>query len=154
MESQGQTREEFDTELREAAVKAVRTQLLLDALAEANEIGVDQDEFTERVIFNAQRYGMAPDEYFKRLQENNQVAAIFSDVRRGKALAGAVEKATVTSESGDVLDVAALFGIEVDDSDAAEAAAAGAEPELRHRIRRRPGRGSGDGAGGDRRRRG
>ena len=78
------------------------------------------------MIFNAQRYGMAPDEYFKRLQDNNQVAAIFSDVRRGKALAGAVEKATVTSESGEVLDVAALFGIEVDDSDAAEAAAAGA----------------------------
>ncbi len=116
VESQGQTREDFDAELRDAAVKAVRTQLLLDALAEKNDVGVNQDEFTQRVIFNAQRYGMSPDEYFKRVQENDQIASIFSDVRRGKALAGAVEKATVTSESGDVLDIAALFGVELDDT--------------------------------------
>ncbi len=116
VESQGQTREEFDAELRDAAVKAVRTQLLLDALAEKNDVGVNQDEFTQRVLFNAQRYGMSPDEYFQRVQENNQIASIFSDVRRGKALAGAVEKAVVTSESGDVLDIAALFGVELDDS--------------------------------------
>ncbi len=113
--SQGQTREEFDAEIREGAVKSVKVQLLLDALAEANEVGVNQEEFTERVMFNSQRLGIAPDEYFSRLQEGNQLASVFAEVRRGKALAAAVEQATVTNASGEVLDVAALFGIEADD---------------------------------------
>lgn len=119
IESDGQTREEFDAELRESAVKAVQAQLLLDALAEANQVGVDQNEFTERVLFNAQRLGMSPDEYFARIQEGNQLTAIFAEVRRGKALAQAVEQATVTNASGEVLDVAELFGLEKVDDDAA-----------------------------------
>jgi trigger factor len=110
--SQGQTREEFDSELKESAVKSVKVQLLLDALAEANQVGVSQEEFTERVMYNSQRLGVAPDEYFSRLQEGNQLGAIFAEVRRGKALAAAVDAATVTSTSGEVLDVGALFGIE------------------------------------------
>ena len=113
--SQGQTREEFDAELREGAVKSVKVQLLLDALAEANQVGVNQEEFTERVMFNSQRLGIAPDEYFSRLQEGNQLGAVFAEVRRGKALANAVEQATVTNASGEVLDVAALFGIEAEE---------------------------------------
>ena len=111
---QGQTREEFDAELRESAVKSVKVQLLLDALAEANQVGVNQEEFTERVMFNSQRLGIAPEEYFQRLQEGNQLGAVFAEVRRGKALAAAVDQATVTNTSGEVLDVAALFGIETD----------------------------------------
>jgi trigger factor len=67
------------------------------------------------VLFNSQRLGVAPEEYFSRLQEGNQLGAVFAEVRRGKALASAVEQATVTNASGDVLDVAALFGIEAED---------------------------------------
>lgn len=116
--SQGQTREEFDAELRESAVKAIKVQLLLDALAEANQVGVNQEEFTERVMFNSQRLGVAPEEYFGRLQEQNQLGAVFAEVRRGKALAGAVGQAKVTNSAGEVLDVAALFGIEdIDETD-------------------------------------
>jgi trigger factor len=130
LEREGQTREEFDAELREGAIRAVRTQLLLDALAEANQVGVDQNEFTERVLFNAQRLGVSPDEYFQRLQEGNQLAAIFAEVRRGKALAGVVEQATVTNSAGEVLDVAELFGLEKvdpeDDTDEAIELADGA----------------------------
>jgi trigger factor len=122
LETEGQTREEFDAELRDSATKAVRAQLLLDALAEANQVGVDQNEFTERVLFNAQRLGISPDEYFQRLQQGNQLAAIFAEVRRGKALAQAVEQATVTNAAGEVLDVAALFGLEQVDESADEEA--------------------------------
>ena len=101
-----------DAEIRVAAEEAVRTQLLLDAMAEAEGIGVNQDEFTERVIYNAQRFGMSPDDYFKRLQEANQLASVFADVRRGKALAGAVGRATITDTSGNRLDIDELFGVE------------------------------------------
>lgn len=121
LEQQGQSREEFDTEVRESAVKAVQTQLLLDALAEQNDVQVDQQEFVERVMFNAQQLGMSPDQYFQRVTQGNQVGAIFADVRRGKALAAAVEQATVTDASGQTLDIAKLFGVEeVADEAAAE----------------------------------
>jgi trigger factor len=82
------------------------------------------------VLFNAQRLGVSPDEYFQRLQEGNQLAAIFAEVRRGKALAGVVEQATVTNSAGEVLDVAELFGLEKvdpeDDTDEAIELADGA----------------------------
>jgi trigger factor len=124
LETEGKSKDELDTELRAASEESVRTQLLLDAMAEASGVGVNQEEFTERILFNAQRFGISPDEYFKRIQEQNQLTAIFSEVRRAKALADAVSKATVTDESGNVLDVAALFGFEpvtADESVGAEA---------------------------------
>ncbi len=119
----GQSREQFEAEILTASQDAVRTQLLLDAIAEAEGVGVTQEEFTERLMYNAQRIRMSPDEYFKRLQESNQMASIFAEVRRGKALAGAVQRARVTDTSGTVLDVNALFGIEeVDEADDAQSA--------------------------------
>jgi trigger factor len=117
LEGEGQTREEFDAETRAAAEEAVRTQLLLDALADSQGVAVSQEEFTERIIYNAERFGVAPDEYFKRLQDGNQLGAVIADVRRGKALANAVQLAKVTDASGNTLDVAALFGVEVVDDD-------------------------------------
>jgi trigger factor len=85
---------------------------LLDALAEAEGIGVSQDEFSERILYNAQRFGMAPNDYFQRLQENNQLGSIFADVRRGKALAGVVGQAVITDSAGTRLDIDELFGVE------------------------------------------
>ena len=56
----GQTREEFDSQTRTAAEQAVRTQLLLDALAEAQGVGVTQEEFTERVLYKRAAPGCQP----------------------------------------------------------------------------------------------
>jgi trigger factor len=117
LESIGQTREELDAEIEASADEAVRTQLLLDALAEKSGAGVTQQEFTERVMFNAQRFGMSPDQYFQQLQQANQLGGIFTEVRRGKGLMSAVQQAQITSLSGEKLDFETLFGIEtVDES--------------------------------------
>ena len=91
--SQGQTREEFDTEVREEAEKAVKTQLVLDSIADAENVNVDDNELTERIIYQAQRFGVSPDEYVQRAQQSGQLGAIFADVRRGKALASVVRLA-------------------------------------------------------------
>ena len=117
---QGQTRDDLNAEIRSAAEEAVRTQLLLDALAEESEVGVSQEEFTDRLIYNAQRMQMSPDEYFRRIQEAGQLAMIFAEVRRGKALAEAVQRATITDASGNTLDINELFGVEEVDDDTVE----------------------------------
>jgi trigger factor len=110
LEAEGKTLEEFDTDVREEAEKAVRTQLLLDTIADAEKTSVDDGELTERIIYQAQRFGISPDEYVQRAQQSGQLTAIYADVRRGKALASVVRKATVTDAAGAEVDLNELFG--------------------------------------------
>jgi trigger factor len=110
LESQGRTREEFDTETKEEAEKSVKTRLVLDALADAAEVQVNDQELTERIVYQAQQYGMAPEEFVQRIQQAGQLGAIYQDVRRSKALIEAVRQATVTDSSGEPVDLSDLLG--------------------------------------------
>jgi trigger factor len=110
LEENGKTREEFDTEAREDAEKSVRVRLVLDKLADDQEVTVGQEELTERIVFQAQQYQMPPEEFVQRIQEAGQLGAIYADVRRSKALIAAVRAATVTDASGTALDMAELLG--------------------------------------------
>ncbi len=116
LETQGESLEKFDADLREAAEKAVKTQLVLDSIADAENVGVNDGELTERIIYQAQRFGVSPDEYVQRAQQSGQLGAIFADVRRGKALAAVVRKAEVKDADGNVLDLDEMFG-GADDAD-------------------------------------
>jgi len=108
--AQGSSREEFDASAQSEAENSVKTQLLLDALAEAENTTVDNDELTERIVYQAQRYGVSPEEYIQQAQQANQLGAIFADVRRGKALAGVVAQVTVTDTAGNAVDLDELLG--------------------------------------------
>lgn len=117
LEAQGKTREEWDAEAKESAEKSVRTQLLLDAIADAAETEVDQSELTQQIIMQAQRYGMPPQEFIQQLQNANQIGALYADVRRNKALAGVIGEVTVKDTNGEVIDTATFFGSD-DDAEA------------------------------------
>ena len=112
LEAEGKTVEQFDIDVREESEKAVRTQLLLDTIADAEKTSVNDGELTERIIYQAQRFGISPDEYVQRAQQSGQLTAIYADVRRGKALATVVRRATVTDASGAEVDLDELFGAE------------------------------------------
>ena len=120
LEAQGTSREEFDKQTREQAEESVRTQLFLDAVAEKEEPEVSQQELTDHILFTAQSYGMDPNQFIQQLQSSNQLGNLFSDVRRGKALAMAICRAEVTDEEGNKVDVDQYFG-EIEEADAAEA---------------------------------
>jgi trigger factor len=120
LEAEGKTVEQFDADVREESEKAVRTQLLLDTIADAGKTSVNDGELTERIMYQAQRFGVSPDEYVQRAQQSGQLTAIYADVRRGKALASVVRKATVTDASGAAVDLDELFGAD----EAAEATVA------------------------------
>jgi trigger factor len=119
LEAEGRTLEEFEGETRTEAEKAVRTQLLLDTIADREQVSVNDGELTERIIYQAQRFGISPDEYVQRAQQSGQLTAIYADVRRGKALASVVRKAVVTDGSGAEVDLSELFGAEEPAADAA-----------------------------------
>ncbi|MEZ2122835.1 MULTISPECIES: trigger factor [unclassified Corynebacterium] len=109
---EGSSREEFDKDAREQAENAVRTQLFLDVLADKIQPEVSQEEMTEHIIFTAQRYGMDPNQFIQQLQQAGQIGNLFSDVRRGKALAAAICEVKVTDSDGNSVDPAVYFGEE------------------------------------------
>lgn len=110
LEAEGSSREKFDAETREAAEKAVKTQLLMDAIADDLDIQVGQNDLTERLVLMSRQYGIEPAQLLQILQQNNQLPAMFADVRRGLTVAAVVEAATVTDSEGNVVDTAEFFG--------------------------------------------
>ncbi|WCZ39474.1 trigger factor [Corynebacterium jeddahense] len=118
LEAQGTTREEFDKQSRQQAEESVRTQLFLDAVAEAEQPEVSQQELTDHILFTAQSYGMDPNQFVAQLQQSGQIANLFSDVRRGKALAAAISRTSVKDEAGNTIDPNEYFGEIEDDADA------------------------------------
>lgn len=114
LEAQGRTREEFDAEIRESAEESVRTQLFLDTLAEAEEPQVSQQELSDHILFTAQSYGMDPSEFVSQLQQSGQIASLFAEVRRSKALAMAISRVNVKDSNGDEVDPKEYFGIPED----------------------------------------
>ena len=106
---QGKTREEFETETRSAVEKDVQRQLLFDALADDLEVQVGQDDLTERLVATSRQYGIEPQQLFSYLQEQNQLPAMFADVRRGLAIAAVVSAATITDTDGNTIDTSEFF---------------------------------------------
>jgi trigger factor len=105
LEREGKGEQEWETELREGAEEAVKAQLVLDAIADKEELGVEDAELTEQVVSRAQRAGVPPDQYAQQVVQSGQLAALVSEVRRGKALATVMEAAKITDSSGAAVDL-------------------------------------------------
>lgn len=115
---QGSSREEFDADARSSAEKAVKTQLLMDAIADDLDVQVGQNDLTERLVLMSRQYGIEPQQLLQVLQQNNQLPAMFADVRRGLTVAAVVEAATVKDTEGNVIDTAEFFGSGSEETDA------------------------------------
>jgi trigger factor len=109
-QQQEKTLEELDAEVAEASDRAVKTQLVLDAVADAEQIGVTDQELTGEVVTRAQRYGVNPNEYAQRLVDAGQLPVLAGEIRRGKALALVVEAARITDASGEPVDLKQIGG--------------------------------------------
>jgi len=110
LKEQGSSREEFDADNRANAEKAIKTQLLMDAIADKLEIQVGQNDLSERLVLMSRQYGLEPQQLLQMLQQNNQLPAMFADVRRGLTVAAVVYAATVTDTDGTEIDTTEFFG--------------------------------------------
>ncbi|GAB4082052.1 trigger factor [Modestobacter muralis] len=102
------SREAYDADLRENVEKAIKTQFILDSVADAREVTVDNEDLSAQVMAAAQRNRVSPEQYAQQLQQGNNIADFVADVRRTKALAQLLEQTTITDESGAVVDLEAL----------------------------------------------
>jgi trigger factor len=103
-----ESREVYDADQRKNIEEAVRTQFILDAVADAREVTVDNDDLSAQIMAQAQRNRMSPEQYAQQLQQGGNIAEFVADVRRTKVLAQLLEETTITDASGNVVDLEAL----------------------------------------------
>lgn len=114
-------------EVTESSEKTFRSQILLDAIVEAEEVKVSQDELTQYLMQGAAQYQMEPGEFIKVLDENGQIPSMIGEVARGKALAAVLAKAKVTDSNGKDVDLTAFTSAMTTESDDFVEASAGSD---------------------------
>jgi trigger factor len=116
--SEEKTEEQIDAELAEAATEGVRIQLLLDTVADAEDVQVSDDEFGHEIVHRAQRAQLQPQQYYDQLVQSGAAASVFGDVRRGKALALVMEQVTMKDTAGNTLSLEDLRDANAEDEHA------------------------------------
>jgi trigger factor len=92
LEAIGQTSDDVEADLRAQSVRAVGAQLVLEAVAEAENMEVTEEEVEAEIQRQAQRVGRDPEEVRSALAEG-RAGVISGDILRSKALAFMVEHA-------------------------------------------------------------
>jgi trigger factor len=125
-----QTEDEFWADVERRSTQSLKAQMVLDKVAEEQEVGVDQNDLTQHILRKAQAEGTAPQQIAEHLQEHpHHIEEYMVEIRRGKALASVVEAATIIDSNGDRLDLSTIRedgsvgSPETDAQDAAVAAA-------------------------------
>ena len=108
LEATGQTPVALTDELRTQAAAAVKADLALRAVIEAEAIDIDDDELDAEIARIAERVGQDPARVRRELERAEQVQAVRSDLKKGKALEWLVEHAEVVDEEGVAVDRADL----------------------------------------------
>ena len=88
------------------STKSFQVQMLLDAIAEAEQVKVNENELLQYLIQASQSYGMEPNEFVKVVDEQGQIPSFVAEVARRKALSVVLEAAVVTDSDGKKVDLA------------------------------------------------
>jgi trigger factor len=97
------TPEQIDDDLAKATEQRIRSQLLLDAVADREDIQVSEVEVGEAISHRADRVGALPQSYLADLIQAGAGPAVNTDVRRSKALARILQRVRLTDRDGNPL---------------------------------------------------
>ncbi len=123
----GRSQEQMSAELRVMAVNAVKADLALRAVAEAEGIECDEDDVDREIDRLAQRLEEKPAKLREQFDRAGSIAAVRSDITNRKALDWLVEHVEIVDEDGHPIDRAALEAPDgADDGDAPVGHVAGA----------------------------
>jgi trigger factor len=107
LEGEGRLQDEAHRkEVTAESEKSFRVQMLLDEIAEAEQVKVGEQELMQYLIMSSQNYGMSPNDFVEAISKNGQVPAFVGEVARRKALSVVLAEATVTDKSGKAVDLA------------------------------------------------
>ncbi len=97
--------EEHREEVKANTARAFQNEIILDAIAEKEEVNVSQNELIDYIVSTASQYGMDPNQFAQIIDQSGQVPMMVSEVRRRKALAVVLGQATVTDSDGKAVDL-------------------------------------------------
>lgn len=104
---------EFETNTR----NGLKSRIILDKIAEVEDLQVNDAELSQWLVQEAQRYNMAPDQFADQLVQSGQVQGAVSEVRRAKALAHVLESVNVVDKSGKKIDLESVLRGDESDAD-------------------------------------
>ncbi len=104
LEATGTDQESFVEDLRSTATSAVRVDLALRAVADAEGIEATDEDLEAEYASVAERVKETRKEVRRRFERADQVSAVRSDVRKRKALEWLLEQVEVVDEAGAPID--------------------------------------------------
>jgi trigger factor len=108
LQATGQTEQELIDEMRGGATEAVKADLALRAVADAEGIEPTDEDVDAEIVRLATRVGEEPDKLRRQLERADQVPAVRSDLRKAKALEWLVERVEIVDDEGQPIDRAEL----------------------------------------------
>lgn len=108
---------EHRAEVLEQSTKSFKIQMILDAIAEAEEVKISEQELIQALAGAAQGYGMDLNEFIKVVSESGQIPMFVADAARRKALSIVLEHADVTDSKGKKVDLAEFLKSDVVEED-------------------------------------
>ena len=100
----GKSPEDLIAELREDAMRGIKIDLALRALADAERIEVSEAELDEELAEMGRRQGGKPDDLKRRLADEGQLPAVLSEIRKAKAVEWLTQHTEYVDEDGRVID--------------------------------------------------
>jgi trigger factor len=106
----GEGREKDDAhrkEVTEETEKNYQVKILLDAVAEAEEVKVEDQELIEYLAFASRNYNMEPNDFIKQVANAGQVPSLVEELSRRKAVDVLVALAEISDSKGAKVSVTA-----------------------------------------------
>lgn len=99
LEAQGWDEARLREDSRDHAIRAIKSDLVLEGIARAEHLEVTAEEIGTEIAVLAQTYGREPKDVAKALERSGQMVTLAGDIIRGKALDLLVEHADIADES-------------------------------------------------------
>ncbi len=100
LSAQGMDEPRFRADARDHSVRAIKADLVLEAVARAEDLQVTAEEIGAEIAGLAASLGREPEDVAKTLDRTGQVVSLAGDIIRSKALDVLVEHASVGPEGG------------------------------------------------------
>ncbi len=97
--------DEHRAEVTEDTISRFRSQFVLDAVVEQEQVQVEQADIIDYLVQMSQQYGMDPNAFAQSIDQQGSMPAVVADVARRKALTALLERATVTDSAGRTIDL-------------------------------------------------
>ncbi len=109
LEATGQSQQQLMDEARGSAIEAVRADLALRAVIEAEAIEASDEDVDTEITRLAVRFKMKPKKVRSNLEKSYQLGILKTDICKAKAVTWLAEHATAVDEDGKAIDPALLI---------------------------------------------